>query len=80
MRLRGEQAWGRRDVRGAEADHLKLANKLMVNFLTACEGVSLRGGSHLLEHPADPEEGEEPPPSISHHCDHALVRGPSPPG
>ena len=34
----------------------------MINFLSICEAVSLRGGDHLLEHPADP--GCAPYPSV----------------
>ena len=32
------------------------ANTLWINFMATCEGASVRGGGHLWEHPADPEE------------------------
>ena len=45
-----------------ERKRINEGNTLMVNFLSACEALSTRGGVHLLEHPDDP--GIEPHPSI----------------
>ena len=46
----------------AQKARVREGNVLMVNFLALCEAVSLRGGGHLLEHPADP--GRDPFPAI----------------
>ena len=62
IRFRGKWCWGRPDATPSEKEHLRLANCLIVNSMTICEGTSLRGGAHLLEHPKDPNE--DPMPSI----------------
>ena len=64
--------WGlpRAELTEREWQRVEEANTLIINLLTLCEGVSSRGGVHLLEHPRDPEE--EPFPSI---WDSGLVRG-----
>lgn len=54
--------WGRGDLKPWEFARVKEANTLWLNYMTTCEGVSSRGGAHLWEHPADPEE--EPFPSV----------------
>lgn len=54
--------WGRDDLRPWEFARVKEANLLWLNFMATCEGVSSRGGAHLWEHPAEPEE--EPFPSV----------------
>ncbi len=57
-----DQPRGRRDATKSEARRIGDGNLLMVNFLALLEGVAVRGGIHLMEHPDDP--GEEPFPSI----------------
>ena len=54
--------WGRSDLRPHERARLEEANTLWINYLTICEGVGVRGGAWLWEHPADP--GVSPYPSI----------------
>eukprot|EP00438_Fugacium_kawagutii_P028962 Skav210523 [mRNA] locus=scaffold3045:172599:178253:+ [translate_table: standard] len=54
--------WGRPDLKPWEAERVAEANTLWLNYLATCEGVSMRGGAHGWEHPADPEE--EPFPSV----------------
>ena len=54
--------WGRSDLRPHERARLEEANTLWINYLTICEGVGVRGGAWLWEHPADP--GVSPFPSI----------------
>ena len=56
LRHRDGAAWGLPFLRGSEEEHLKLANVLMINTLCAAEGVSTRGGGHLIEHPEEPED------------------------
>ena len=62
LRLRGQYVWGLPGLTLAQKARVREGNVLMVNFLALAEAVSLRGGGHLLEHPADP--GCEPFPSI----------------
>jgi len=54
--------WGRHDLMPWERSRVEEANVLWLNYMATCEGVSSRGGGHLWEHPADPEE--EPYPSV----------------
>ena len=54
LRLRGKYEWGISSLRAHEKARVREANVLLVNTLTAMESVTLRGGRHLLEHPADP--------------------------
>ena len=46
--------WGRDGLTLNERAHCASANILALNSLALTEGCSLRGGGHLLEHPADP--------------------------
>ena len=55
LRFRGEHFWGRPDMRPHEKARVVEANTLYVHTMSLMEAVSLRGGSHLWEHPADPE-------------------------
>ena len=54
LRLRGSFVWGLPGLTAHQQNRVREGNVLMVNFLAICEAVSLRGGGHLLEHPADP--------------------------
>ena len=54
--------WGRPDLRPFERARVEEANDLWVNFWALAEGVSVRGGGYLMEHPADP--GVPPYPSM----------------
>ena len=62
VRSRGKYVWGLPNLREHEKARVSESNVLTLNTLAAMEGVSLRGGGHLLEHPADP--GEDPFSSI----------------
>lgn len=54
--------WGRPDLKPWEKARLDESNILWLNYMSVCEGVSIRGGAHLWEHPADP--GQDPYPSV----------------
>jgi hypothetical protein len=54
LRLRGEQTWGRSDLRAGERAQVVEANILMINFLSLCETIHMAGGFFLMEHPGDP--------------------------
>ena len=54
--------WGRQNLRPHERARLDEANTLWINYLAICEGVGVRGGAWLWEHPDDP--GCSPFPSI----------------
>ena len=54
--------WGRPDVTAAERDRIVEGNTLLVNFMSLCEAIALRGGVYLWEHPKDP--GCDPFPSV----------------
>ena len=54
--------WGRPDLKPWEKLRLDESNVLWLNYMSVCEGVSIRNGAHLWEHPADP--GEDPYPSV----------------
>ena len=62
MRARGQHVWGFPNLKPHELERVRESNVLTMNTIALMEGVSLRGGGHLLEHPADP--GEPPYPSI----------------
>ena len=62
LRHRGDHVWGLPGLTLAQRARVREGNVLMVNCLALFEAVSLRGGGHLMEHPADP--GYEPFPSI----------------
>ena len=62
VRLRGIYTWGLPSLRQAERRRVEEGNTLLINALAIFEGISRRGGAHLLEHPRDP--GAEPFPSI----------------
>ena len=54
--------WAPPGLTAHQRNRVREGNVLMVNFLAICEAVSLRGGGHFLEHPAD--LGCEPCPSV----------------
>ena len=62
VRTRGVYCWGLPDLHPYDKARVAEANLCLVNLAGISEGVSLRGGAHGMEHPADP--GEDPFPSI----------------
>ena len=52
--IQGPFLLGRPRLQRNEQAKVNEANILMQHFLAMCEGVSLRGGAHALEHPEDP--------------------------
>eukprot|EP00972_Heterocapsa_arctica_P016331 2409890-Heterocapsa_arctica.AAC.1 len=59
---RSELAWGLPGLTPSERSRVNVANQCAVNSFTIAEGVSSRGGSHVIEHPRGP--GGDPYPSI----------------
>ena len=46
--------WGRSDLTLSEQSRVAEANRIWLNTLMIFEAISLRGGAHFWEHPADP--------------------------